>query len=160
MGTAPFQSQRAWSGSVFGPLADITVRPRHVRFTPERVAKRGLNRPPNRDSVVDAGSEAGSGHDGAARARPASQGGLADRSAGGVGREEGCEPFFAYDANYLIDNKVGIILDAGSSKQQADNDCRSGNEPASRSPLLIDFLPLVLMWRTLSSVLICQFPAS
>ena len=36
----------------------------------------------------------------------------------------------------------------------------SGNEPASRSPLLIDFLPLVLMWRTLSSVLIYRFPAS
>ena len=24
----------------------------------------------------------------------------------------GVDPFFAYDANYLIDNKVGIILDA------------------------------------------------
>jgi hypothetical protein len=24
----------------------------------------------------------------------------------------GVDPFFAYDANYLIDNKAGIILDA------------------------------------------------
>ena len=26
------------------------------------------------------------------------------------------DPFFAYDANYLIDNKVGIILDAEGTR--------------------------------------------
>jgi hypothetical protein len=28
----------------------------------------------------------------------------------------GIDPFFAYDANYLIDNKVGIIIDAEGTR--------------------------------------------
>ena len=28
----------------------------------------------------------------------------------------GVDPFFAYDANYLIDNKAGIILDAEGTR--------------------------------------------
>jgi hypothetical protein len=31
----------------------------------------------------------------------------------------GVNPFFAYDANYLIDNKAGIIIDAEGSYPQA-----------------------------------------
>ena len=50
------------------------------------------------------------------RSTQAAQGGLADRSAGGMGCRQGVDPFFAYDANYLIDNKVGIILDAEGTR--------------------------------------------
>jgi hypothetical protein len=28
----------------------------------------------------------------------------------------GVDPFFAYDANYLIDNKAGIVVDAEGSR--------------------------------------------
>ena len=40
---------------------------------------------------------------------------LTDPQAAWVARP-GVDPFFAYDANYLIDNKVGIILDAEGSR--------------------------------------------
>jgi hypothetical protein len=33
-----------------------------------------------------------------------------------MGCEAGPRPFFAYDANYLIDNKAGIIIDAAGSR--------------------------------------------
>jgi hypothetical protein len=29
---------------------------------------------------------------------------------------KGVDPFFAYDANYLIDNKTGIIVDAEGTR--------------------------------------------
>jgi hypothetical protein len=32
------------------------------------------------------------------------------------GNRPGADPFFAYDANYLIDNKAGIILDAAGTR--------------------------------------------
>jgi hypothetical protein len=31
-----------------------------------------------------------------------------------MGCKESTDPFFAYDPNYLIDKKAGIIVDAGS----------------------------------------------
>src|SRR6516225_5185807 len=40
---------------------------------------------------------------------------LTDPQAAWVTRK-GIDPFFAYDANYLIDNKVGIILDAEGTR--------------------------------------------
>jgi hypothetical protein len=40
---------------------------------------------------------------------------LTDPQAAWVARP-GVDPFFAYDANYLIDNKVGIILDAEGTR--------------------------------------------
>jgi hypothetical protein len=40
---------------------------------------------------------------------------LTDPQAAWVTRE-GIDPFFAYDANYLIDNKVGIIVDAEGTR--------------------------------------------
>ena len=33
-----------------------------------------------------------------------------------VGRK-GVDPFFAYDANYLIDNKAGVIVDTQGARQ-------------------------------------------
>ena len=40
---------------------------------------------------------------------------MTDPQAAWVARP-GVDPFFAYDANYLIDNKVGIILDAEGTR--------------------------------------------
>jgi hypothetical protein len=41
---------------------------------------------------------------------------LTDPQAAWVTRK-GINPFFAYDANYLIDNKAGIIVDAQGTRQ-------------------------------------------
>ena len=43
--------------------------------------------------------------------KPPKEVSLTDPQAAWVTRP-GVDPFFAYDANYLIDNKVGIIVDA------------------------------------------------
>src|ERR1700736_3191272 len=55
----------------------------------------------------DGGGSGGSG----SRSKPAKEVSLTDPQAAWVARP-GVDPFFAYDANYLIDNKAGIILDA------------------------------------------------
>src|SRR5271170_6641296 len=55
----------------------------------------------------DGGGSSGSG----SRSKPAKEVSLTDPQAAWVTRP-GIDPFFAYDANYLIDNKVGIIIDA------------------------------------------------
>lgn len=49
------------------------------------------------------------------RAKPAKQVSLTDPQAAWVARK-GVDPFFAYDANYLIDNKAGIIVDAEGTR--------------------------------------------
>jgi transposase len=59
----------------------------------------------------DGGGSSGSG----SRSKPAKQVSLTDPQAAWVARP-GVDPFFAYDANYLIDNKVGIILDAEGTR--------------------------------------------
>jgi hypothetical protein len=57
------------------------------------------------------GRSSGSG----SRSKPAKEVSLTDPQAAWVARR-GVDPFFAYDANYLIDNKVGIILDAEGTR--------------------------------------------
>ena len=59
----------------------------------------------------DGGGSSGSGN----RSKPAKEVSLTDPQATWVVRP-GVDPFFAYDANYLIDNKVGIILDAEGTR--------------------------------------------
>lgn len=49
------------------------------------------------------------------RRRPPKEVSLTDPQAAWVTRK-GIDPFFAYDANYLIDNKAGIILDAEGTR--------------------------------------------
>jgi transposase len=49
------------------------------------------------------------------RSKPPKEVSLTDPQATWVGRP-GVDPFFACDANYLIDNKAGIILDAGGTR--------------------------------------------
>jgi transposase len=59
----------------------------------------------------DVGGSSGSG----SRSKPAKEVSLTDPQAAWVARR-GVDPFFAYDANYLIDNKAGIILDAEGTR--------------------------------------------
>jgi len=74
-------------------------------------------------AVLDAArsaEESGGGDDsgssgGGRRGKPAKEVSLTDPQAAWVARK-GTDPFFAYDANYLIDNKAGIIVDAEGTR--------------------------------------------
>ncbi len=57
------------------------------------------------------GADGGGSSEGDRRRKPPKEVSLTDPQATWVARP-GMDPFFAYDANYLIDNKVGIIIDA------------------------------------------------
>jgi transposase len=59
----------------------------------------------------DGGGSSGSGN----RSKPPKEVSLTDPQATWITRP-GVDPFFAYDANYLIDNKVEIILDAEGTR--------------------------------------------
>jgi transposase len=59
----------------------------------------------------DRGEDGGGSSEGDHRRKPPKAVSLTDPQATWVARP-GVDPFFAYDANYLIDNKAGIILDA------------------------------------------------
>jgi IS5 family transposase len=61
------------------------------------------------------GDGGGSSGDGGSRRKPPKEVSLTDPQATWVARP-GVDPFFAYDANYLIDNKVGIIVDAEGTR--------------------------------------------
>jgi hypothetical protein len=62
----------------------------------------------------DDGGDDGSG-EGGRRRKPPKEVSLTDPQATWVARP-GLDPFFAYDANYLIDNNAGIIIDAAGSR--------------------------------------------
>ena len=55
------------------------------------------------------------GSSGGRRPKPPKEVSLTDPQATWIARP-GVDPFFAYDANYLIDNKVGIIIDAEGTR--------------------------------------------
>jgi transposase len=59
----------------------------------------------------DGGGDAGGSGKGVDRHKPPKEVSLTDPQATWVARP-GLDPFFAYDVNYLIDNKAGIIIDA------------------------------------------------
>jgi hypothetical protein len=59
------------------------------------------------------GDDSGSG--GGRRRKPPKEVSLTDPQAAWVARK-GTDPLFAYDANYLIDNKAGIIVDAEGTR--------------------------------------------
>ena len=52
---------------------------------------------------------------GGSRSKPPKEVSLTDPQAAWV-TKPGVDPFFAYDVNYLIDNKAGIIVDAEGSR--------------------------------------------
>jgi transposase len=60
-------------------------------------------------------SDSGNSRGGGSRRKPPKEVSLTDPQAAWVARP-GVDPLFAYDANYLIDNKVGIILDAEGTR--------------------------------------------
>src|ERR1700736_4219975 len=59
--------------------------------------------------------DSGNSRGGDSRRKPPKEVSLTDPQAAWVARP-GVDPFFAYDVNYLIDNKVGIILDAEGTR--------------------------------------------
>jgi transposase len=63
------------------------------------------------DAETSGGSSNGSGDTG----KPPKEVSLTDPQAAWVARKN-TDPFFAYDANYLIDNKAGIIVDAEGTR--------------------------------------------
>ena len=63
------------------------------------------------ETGADDGGSSGSGN----RGKPPKQVSLTDPQAAWVARKN-TDPFFAYDANYLIDNKAGIIVDAEGTR--------------------------------------------
>ena len=79
----------------------------------------------------DGGEDRGSGS-GGSRRKPPKEVSLTDPQAAWVVRP-GVNPFFAYDANYLIDNKAGIIVDAeGTLANRIAGDCRHPNDDGPR----------------------------
>jgi len=63
----------------------------------------------------ETGADAGGSNDSGNRGKPPKQVSLTDPQAAWVARKN-TEAFFAYDANYLIDNKAGIIVDAEGTR--------------------------------------------
>jgi len=68
-----------------------------------------------RDDEKDGGGDDGGSIVGGSRGKPAKEVSLTDPQAAWVVRP-GVDPFFAYDVNYLIDNKAGIIVDAEGTR--------------------------------------------
>ena len=68
-----------------------------------------------RNDEKDGGGDGGGSSSGGSRGKPPKQVSLTDPQATWVARP-GVVPFFAYDANYLIDNKAGIIVDAEGTR--------------------------------------------
>jgi len=67
------------------------------------------------DEKGGGGDGGGSSGGGGSRGKPPKEVSLTDPQASWVTRP-GVNPFFAYDANYLIDNKAGIIIDAEGTR--------------------------------------------
>ena len=68
-----------------------------------------------RDEESDRGGDDSNPRGGSSRGKPPKEVSLTDPQATWVARP-GMDPFFAYDVNYLIDNKVGIIIDAEGTR--------------------------------------------
>jgi transposase len=68
----------------------------------------------------DRGGGDGESNEGGHRRKPPKEVSLTDPQATWVARP-GVDPFFAYDANYLIDNKAGIIIDAVGTRANPDH---------------------------------------
>ena len=68
-----------------------------------------------RDNEDSTDGDGGGSNDRGSRSKPAKEVSLTDPQAAWVARP-GVDPFFAYDANYLIDNKASIIVDAKGTR--------------------------------------------
>jgi transposase len=81
------------------------------RAVREYLAALDIARADQESAGVDDGSSSG----GETGSKPPKEVSLTDPQAAWVTRK-GVDPFFAYDVNYLIDNKTGIIVDAESTR--------------------------------------------
>jgi transposase len=68
-----------------------------------------------RSDEESGGGDDGGSSGGGSRRKPPKEVSLTDPQAAWVAKT-GINPFFAYDANYLVDNKVGIIVDAEGTR--------------------------------------------
>jgi transposase len=75
----------------------------------------------------DGGRSSGGGN----RRKPPKEVSLTDPQSSWVKRE-GSGPFFAYDANYLIDNKLGIIIDAEGTRANRSEEIASSQTMLDR----------------------------
>jgi transposase len=91
----------------------------------------------------DSGDGDGGVSSGASRRKPPKEVSLTDPQATWVARP-GVDPFFAYDANYLIDNKVGIIVDAEGTRANRTEEIIIAETMIDRVRRRFDLQPLRL----------------
>ena len=82
----------------------------------------------------------GSGSSNSGDGKPPKEISLTDPQAAWVARK-GVDPFFAYDANYLIDNKFGIILDAEGTRANRSAETASAETMVDRVERRFDLKP-------------------
>src|SRR6187455_1618843 len=88
----------------------------------------------------ESGGGDGSGSSNSGGGKPPKQVSLTDPQAAWVARK-GVDPFFAYDANYLIDNKFGIILDADGTRANRSDEMAIAATMVARVERRFDLKP-------------------
>jgi hypothetical protein len=82
----------------------------------------------------------GSGSSEGSSGEPPKEISLTDPQAAWIGRK-GMDPFFAYDANYLIDNKFGIIVDAEGTRANRSEEVAIAKTMLDRAGRRFDLKP-------------------
>ena len=103
----------------------------------------------------DRGGDGSGSNSGERGGKPPKQVSLTDPQAAWVTRK-GIDPFFAYDANYLIDNKVGIILDAEGTRANRKEEIAITQTMVERVERRFDLRPERLVGDTVYGVAICS----
>ena len=88
----------------------------------------------------ESGGGDGGGSSSSGDGKPPKEISLTDPQAAWVARE-GVDPFFAYDANYLIDNRFGIILDAGGTRANRTDEIAIAETMLARVERRFDLKP-------------------
>jgi len=104
-----------------------------------------------RSDEESAGGDDSGASSGGRGGNPPKQVSLTDPQAAWVTRK-GIEPFFAYDANYLIDNKVGIILDAEGTRANRTEEIAIAQTMVDRVERRFDLRPQRLAGDTVYGV--------
>src|SRR5262249_20323413 len=99
----------------------------------------------------DRGGDGSGSNSGECEGKPPKQVSLTDPQAAWVTRK-GIDPFFAYDANYLIDNKVGIILDAEGTRANRKEEIAITQTMVERGEHRFDLRPERLVGDTVYGV--------
>jgi transposase len=88
----------------------------------------------------ESGGGDGSGSSNSGGGKPPKEISLTDPQAAWVARK-GVDPFFAYDANYLIDNRFGIILDAEGTRANRTDEIAVAETMVARVERRFDLRP-------------------